>query len=456
MKIMIIGCGKVGTSLVRELSLEGHEVTVIDNRADRAKGIVGEYDVMGLVGSGMDHSLLQEGGIDQTDLFIAVTGNDELNLLCCLLARKLCENIQTIARVRSPEYSETIMDLQSDLGVSVIINPELAAAREVFKAISLPPTVSAETFSSDASEIYKLKIPKGSVLEGMAIKDIPHKLKSDILICMVERKDDLFIPDGEFILHEKDLISITGQPKKRMQFFKKIGIKSNNVHNVMVIGAGKLAFYLAKMLEKTNINLTLVDNNRATCEKMATFFPNATIIEGNGSDRELLADEGLENMDAFVSLTGIDEENIILSLYIRSIMPIKTITKINRISFDDVINALDLDTIINPKKLTSETIIRYVRAAEGGMGSNVETVHRLAQDRAEALEFYIREKSRATNIPLMNLKTRSDTLAALIVRDGKAILPRGTDEIRVGDSVIFITTHTGLCTLDDVLDEDVL
>lgn len=219
MKIMIIGCGKVGTSLVRELSLEGHEVTVIDNRADRAKGIVGEYDVMGLVGSGMDHSLLQEGGIDQTDLFIAVTGNDELNLLCCLLARKLCENIQTIARVRSPEYSETIMDLQSDLGVSVIINPELAAAREVFKAISLPPTVSAETFSSDASEIYKLKIPKGSVLEGMAIKDIPHKLKSDILICMVERKDDLFIPDGEFILHEKDLISITGQPKKRMQFF---------------------------------------------------------------------------------------------------------------------------------------------------------------------------------------------------------------------------------------------
>lgn len=453
---MIIGCGKVGTSLVRELSREGHDVTVIDNRAERAKGIVGDYDVLGLVGSGMDHQILEEGGIEEADLFIAVTGNDELNLLCCLLARKLGNDIQTIARVRSPEYSETIMDLQSDLGISLIINPELAAAREVYKAISLPPTVSAETFSSDASEIYKLKIPCGSVLEGMAIKDIPSKLKADILICMVERQDELYIPDGDFILHEKDLISITGQPKKRQQFFKKIGIKSSNVHNVMVIGAGKLAFYLAKMLDKTNIALTLVDNDRATCERMAAFFPKATVIEGNGSDREMLAEEGLDQMDAFVSLTGIDEENIILTLYIRSIMPIKTITKINRISFDDVINALDLDTIINPKKLTAETIIRYVRAAEGGLGSNVETVHRLAGDRAEALEFSVKEESAATGIPLMNLKTRNDTLAALIVRNGKPILPRGSDSIQVGDSVIFITTHPGLCKLDDVLDEEIL
>ncbi len=453
MKIMIIGCGKVGTSLVRELSREGHEVTVIDNRAERAKGIVGDYDVMGLVGSGMDHNVLQDAGIEDTDLFIAVTGNDELNLLCCLLARKLAGQVQTIARVRSPEYSQTIMDLQSDLGISMIINPELAAAREVFKAISLPPTVSAETFSSDASEIFKLKIPAGSVLEGMAIKDIASRLKADVLICMVERGDELYIPDGDFILHEKDLISVTGQPKKRMQFFRKIGIKSSPVHNVMVVGAGKLAFYLARMLEKTNINLILIDNNRETCEKMAAFFPKATVIEGNGSDADMLMEEGLEQMDAFVSLTGIDEENIILSLYIRSIMPIKTITKINRIKFDDVINALDLDTIINPKKLTSETIIRYVRAAEGGLGSNVETVHRLAQDRAEALEFAVKEHSKATDVPLMDLPTKADTLAALIVRDGKPILPRGSDQIRVGDSVIFITTKTGLCKLDDVLEE---
>lgn len=456
MKIVIVGCGKVGNALISDLSREGHDVTVIDNRAQKVKAAVRDSDVMGIHGSGMDHSVLEDAGIREADLFIAVTGNDELNLLCCLLARKLGQSLQTIARVRNPEYSDTITDLQSDLGISMIINPEYSAAREIFKAISLPPTVSAETFSTDSSEIYKLKIPTGSVLNEMPIKDIPSRLKGDILVCMVERGDDLIIPDGDFVLKEKDIISISGTPRKRDQFFRKIGIKSNSVNRVMVIGAGKVAYYLARMLKKTGIELTLVDNDPAVCEQMASWFPEAIVINGNGSDREMLEEEGLEQMDAFVSLTGIDEENIILSLYIRSIMPIKTITKINRISFDDVIGALDLDTIVNPKKLTAETIIRYVRAAEGGIGSNVETVHRLAQDRAEAIEFLIREDSKATNVPLMDLKTKRGTLAALIVRNKKPILPRGSDRLMVGDSVIFITTETGLCKLDDVLDDEAL
>lgn len=455
MKIVIVGCGKVGNNLVRVLSREGHEVSVIDNHPEKLKGIVADYDVMGIAGSGMDHEVLEEAGVPEADLFIAITGNDELNLLLCLLGRKLGA-AQTIARVRSPEYSAVLNHLQSDLGVSMIINPEMAAATEIYRSLSLPPTVSAESFSNGSCEIYTMRIPAGSVLDGMPLRDIPSRLKADILVCIVERDNEVIIPAGDFVLKEKDLISITGPHHASRAFFKRIGIKSSPVHNVMAIGAGKICFYLAQMLAKTNISLTMVENDPAVCEKMAGLFPDATIILGNGSDQEMLVEEGLEDMDAFVSLTGIDEENIILSLYIQQLMNIKTITKINRIKFDEMLAGLNLDTIVNPKKLTADSIVRYARAAEGGLGSNVETVHHLAQDRVEALEFHIRKPGRICNVPLMNLNLKKGTLCALIIRDGKAILPRGSDSLKVGDQVIVVTTEEGLCSLDDILDEDSL
>lgn len=450
MKIIIIGCGKVGRSAAAALSAENHDVVVVDNRPERIFNLANELDVLAVAGGGLSHDTLQEAGVSEADLVIALTGHDELNLLCCLLAGKLGAS-HTIARVRNPEYTQYFHNLSMDLGIDLIINPEMEAAREIFRSLSLPYGVSSEALSVKNAEIFKLKIHPDSVLCNMPVKDIPARLKSDILVGIVERGDQTFIPDGEFVLQARDTISIVGSVHNIHAFFSKIRLHANKIRNVMVVGAGKVAYYLANMLKQTHMQLTMIESNLATCEHMAETFPEFTIIHGNGSDEDLLIDEGLRDMDVFVSLTGIDEENIILSLYASSTAGIKTITKINRIAFDNVIAAMDLDTIVNPKKLTLERIIKYVRAAAGGVGSNVESVHQLAGNTAEGLEFNITRESEVTNVPLAKLKLKPGILVAMILRRGKAILPRGNDTIQVGDHVILVTTHKGLCDIEQIL-----
>lgn len=454
MNIVIVGCGKVGSSLTRELSREGHDITVVDTKPQKVSQLVQENDVMGLVGNGIVPEIQLDAGIDQADVVIATTSNDELNLLCCLLARKLSGGCATIARVHNPEYSGAVEYLQNEMGISMIINPELEAARAIGRVLRLPSVISVDTFSKGLAEILRVKIQPDSGLANMPVKDIPARLKSDILVCVVERGGKAYIPDGDFILKAKDVISIAGQPANTSDFFRKIGIRKQPIHSIMIIGAGKLSFYLGKQLDRSRVDVTMIESKPETCDIMAQEFPEFTIVHGDGSDQNLLIEEGLDEMDAFISLTGIDEENIFLSLYARGRTGIKTITKINRIRFDEVINSLDLDTIINPKSIAAEMIIRYVRALANATGSNVETVNRLASDQVEAIEFNIRKDSRATGIPLQSLNLKPGVLVALIQRGGQVILPRGSDELLEDDTVIIVTSHTGFTDIDDILEKN--
>lgn len=452
MNIVIIGCGKVGRKLAADLSEENHDVTVVDVRPNMVKRLANELDIMAIRGNGIDHETLDDAGVANADLLISVTGNDELNLLCCLLAKRMNPKLQTAARVRNPEYTDYVQDLRRDLSINLIVNPELTAAREIFRSITLPNGVSSEAFSSGSPMIYSFRIQPGSILDNLMIRDIHPKLRNHLLVCFVERDDKAFIPDGDFVLKERDIISVAGDPNILHGFFDHVGIKHNRIKNVMVVGAGRVGFYLARMLENTRMNLTIIESDQAVCEEMAEKIPNATIIYGNGSDQALLHEEGLDEMDAFIALTGIDEENIILSLYARSAAGIKTITKINRIAFDEVINTMDLDTIVNPKQLTAEVIIRYVRALSAGLNSNVETVHKLAHDQVESLEFRIREQEPYTNIPLQDLPVKPGVLVAMIIRKKRLIVPKGYDELKAGDKVIIVTTKKGVCDLSELID----
>lgn len=450
MQIIIVGCGKVGAVLTEQLSQEGNNVTVIDQNRDRVEQMVNEYDVMGYVGSGTSYEMQVEAGVEKADLLIAVTGSDELNLFCCLIAKK-AGNCQTIARVRNPEYSDEVHYIKEELGLAMIINPELAAAAEIARVLRFPSAINVETFAKGRVEILKFRVKPDSVLCNMEVQEITTKLKSDILVCVVERGEEAFIPSGDFVLQEKDVVSIAGEPQKTLDFFKKINIKVNPVKDIMMIGGGRLSFYLAKILLGDGVNVKIVEKDAASCDLLCQKLPGATIIHGDGSDKELLLEEGLDSVDSFAALTGMDEENVFLSLYAKSKAKMKTVTKINRISFDEVINGLDLDTVIYPKNVTAEYIIRYARAMANTVGSNVETMYRLAGNKVEALSFIIRENAPVLNIPLAELNLRDGILLAAIQRDRKIIIPRGNDSMQEGDTVVIVTTIAGLHDIGNIL-----
>lgn len=450
MNIIIVGCGKVGAVLTEQLSKEGNSVTVIDTNAARVEKMVNEHDVMGYIGSGVSYETQLEAGVEKADLLIAVTGSDELNLLCCLFAKK-AGNCQTIARVRNPEYSEEVHFIKEELGLAMIINPELAAAAEIARVLRLPSAINVEVFAKGKVEILKFRVKPDSVLCNMAVQEIPGKLHSDILVCVVERGDETYIPSGDFVLQEKDVISIAGEPQKTMEFFRKIHIKVNPVKDIMIVGGGRLSYYLSRILIGTGVEVKIVEKNLENCNLLCQKIPEATVIHGDGSDKVLLLEEGLDQMDAFAALTGMDEENVFLSLYAKSKARMKTVTKINKISFDEVINNLDLDTVVYPKNITAEYIIRYARAMANSLGSNVETMYRLAGDKVEALSFIIRKNAPVVNIPLMNLNLKEGILLVAIERDGRVIVPRGSDSMQVGDTVILVTTITGLQDISNIL-----
>ena len=450
MNIIIVGCGKVGAVLTEQLSKEGNSVTVIDTNAARVEQMVNEHDVMGYIGSGVSYETQLEAGVEKADLLIAVTGSDELNLLCCLFAKK-AGNCQTIARVRNPEYSEEVHFIKEELGLAMIINPELAAAAEIARVLRLPSAINVEVFAKGKVEILKFRVKPDSVLCNMAVQEIPGKLHSDILVCVVERGDETYIPSGDFVLQEKDVISIAGEPQKTMEFFRKIHIKVNPVKDIMIVGGGRLSYYLSRILIGTGVEVKIVEKNLENCNLLCQKIPEATVIHGDGSDKVLLLEEGLDQMDAFAALTGMDEENVFLSLYAKSKARMKTVTKINKISFDEVINNLDLDTVVYPKNITAEYIIRYARAMANSLGSNVETMYRLAGDKVEALSFIIRKNAPVVNIPLMNLNLKEGILLVAIERDGRVIVPRGSYSMQVGDTVILVTTITGLQDISNIL-----
>ena len=442
MNIIIAGCGKVGRALAEQLSREKHDITVIDRKPEAIQQITNIADVRGVVGNGASFEIQMDAGIDTADLMIAVTDADEVNLLCCLIAKK-AGGCQTIARVRNPVYHHEIHHIKDELGLSMVINPEWAAAMEMARLLRFPSAIDIDTFANGRIELLRFQLEEQNPLCNNKIKDLHMLSRCEVLICIVERGKEVLIPSGEVELKVGDMISVVASPVNASRFFKTIGIETNQVKNTMIIGGGKISFYLAKRLLEMGIQVKIIEKDRDACERLCEILPKAMIINGDGTDRELLAEEGLAKAEGFAALTNMDEENVMLALYAKSMSKAKKITKINRNTFDTIISSLNIGSLIYPKHITSETILQYVRAMQNSIGSNVETLYRLVDGNAEALEFVIKGKSEVTDIPLQELQLKPHILVCAINRKGKIIIPKGQDCIQEGDSVVIITKDCG-------------
>lgn len=450
MKIIIIGCGKVGFALAEGLTQENHDVTIVDSSAERLQDVTEELDAMSIVGNGSSINTLLEAGAADTDLIIAVTGSDELNLLCCLIAKKQWD-CHTVARVRNPIYNKEIELIKESLGISMIINPELAASAEIARLLRFPSAIRIDTFAKGRVELLKFRIKPEFHLDQISIAELPHKVKCDILVAGIERGENAHIPNGNFVLQNGDLLSIIASPKNAAAFFHNIGLKTNQVKNCMIIGGGTIAVYLARQLLEMKIRVVIIEKDPKRCLELSEYLPEAVIIRGDGTSRKLLMEENIEGVEAFVALTNMDEENIMLSLFAREHSRAKLITKVNRMSFDNILDQLDLGSIIYPKYITADYILRYIRAMQNSIGSNVETLYHILDNKAEALEFCIQENSPVVDIPLKDLQLKNNLLLGCIHRKGKVIIPRGNDTIQVGDTVIVVTTQKGLDDIQDIL-----
>ena len=451
MNIIIAGCGKVGQKIAQHLHSELiHNITVIDVRPNAVQDLANQTDVMGVVGSVISTDVMEEAGIKTADILIAVTGSDELNMLACLLAKKLGK-CQTIARVRKPEYAKVLKLFREELSLALVINPEQAAASEMARSLRLPSAIQIDTFAKSRVEIFKFCVPDDSVLNNLKVQDIVAKLNCDVLVCGVERGDETFIPGGSFTIKSGDLLSILTPIHAEAQFFKKIGLKSDAVKDTMIVGGGETAYYLASKLCDSGVKVKIIEKDEKRCDELCQLLPKATIINGDGTDNNLLLEEGIETVDSFVSLINIDEENVLLSLYAKSVNNGKVITKINRIAYDKVIEKMDLGTTVYPKNITSENIIKFVRAKNNSMGSKIESMHYIIGGKAEALEFRIKENSPILGKRIDKLELKENLLIACITRNNKVKIPRGSDEFMVGDTVIIVTLHSGFDDLGDIL-----
>lgn len=450
MRIVIVGCGKVGTTLVEHLSAEGHDIVAIDNNQAILDNISNIYDVLGIYGNGASYTVQQEAEVSKADLLIATTNFDELNMLCCLTAKKLGAG-NTIARIRSPEYSDQMIFLRDELGLSMHINPEFAAATEIFRILRFPSAQKIETFANGRIEIVDVKVSESSGISGNKLKDFNRIQKVKALICAVQRGDEVVIPDGEFLLQVGDRVSLIGSPEQVEKLFENLGNLRKKISSVMIIGASRIGYYLARMLISTGASVKIIDNDERRTRIISENLPKATVILGDGTDLELLHEEGIENVDALVALTGVDEENIIISMYATSLKVSKVVAKVNRSGIFALADTLGIDSIVSPKLITANMILRYVRAMQNTLGSNVETLYKIIGGRAEALEFLVRKAPGVVNIPLKELKTKPNLIVAGIIRGKQTIIPNGEDSIKVGDRVVVVTTNAKLDDLSDIL-----
>ena len=419
MRIIIVGCGKVGSALAEQLSAEGHELTLIDLSERRLEKLTNRLDLTAVAGSGTSYQVLLEAGVQDTDLVIAVTAHDEINLLSCLTARK-ASGCHAIARVRDPQYVADLGFIRDELGISMAINPELSTARVVSRLMRFPSAIGVSTFARGRIELLDIRIPAESRLDGMAVCEVNPLLRTNVLLCMVRRGETTYIPKGDFILHTGDDVTVIIPPKEQKLFFDQVGVPSMPI--------------------KTGISVKIIENRLERCEFLSEKLPAATVIHGDGTDRELLDEEGLSSCGAFVSLTGMDEENILLSMHAGRHSKARLFTK-------EVISHLPIGTIIRPKQTTAELIGQYTRAMQNSMGSNVETLHQLGG--AEALEFRV-AAHHLTGVPLQDMPIRPDVLLCCINRKGRRIIPRGRDELQEGDTVIVVSTRQGMNDLQDI------
>lgn len=451
MKIVIVGCGKVGRNIAEELAKEKHELVLVDSDSEIVQDVSTSLDVIGVVGDAASLSTLQEAGVDKADILLAITSKDEVNMLCCLFARKANPYIKTIARVRNPVYSKEIQYIKEELGLTLIINPEMATAREIARLIRFPAAMKVEHFSRGRVEFVSFSVPEGNPLANLKIGDIPRKFNSKVLIVGIERGDETFIPNGDKEVKALDKLSIVAQPSEMTKFFSSVGLLLNPIKSVLIVGGSDIAFYLCKSLEGSNIDVKIIDKNKERCEELADLLPDVSVVYADGSDNTVLLEEGLNTTEAFVSLTNVDEENVMLSLFARNKTDAKVITKVNRIAFDSVISNLDIGSVVYPKRITADNIIKYVRGLTASSSSNITSLYRILNNKGEVITFKVKKESNITNKALKDLALKDNLLVCTIIRNDNVITPSGNDEIKVGDIVLIATTNTGIETIEGIV-----
>ena len=451
MNITVVGCGKIGSIIIESLVAEGHDVTAVDNDPVLLDAVTNIHDVIGVCGNGVDCETLAEANIANADLFVAVTGSDEQNMLACFMASRMGAT-KTIARIRKPEYNDNSLKFMRDqLGIAMTINPERLAADEMYHLLRLPSAAKVETFSRRHFEIVELRLREQSPLVGVPLHELRTRIKAKFLICLVQREDNVYIPDGNFVLETGDRVGITAAPAEFHKLVRAIGQQQKQVRDVMILGGSRTAYYLAKRLIAAGVDVHIIESDRALCEELCDALPQAVIINEDGAQQEVLMQEGLQNMDAFVTLTGMDEENILLSIFAASQNVSRVVSKVNRDELGHLAERLGLDCVVSPRKLIADVLVQYARALENSRDSSIETLYKLMDDQAEAAEFLVGEDSRVVNCPLKDLTLKPNILIAGMIRNRTPIIPSGDDMILPGDHVVVMATGRRLQELSDIL-----
>ena len=450
MKIAVIGDGKVGRTIIEHMSREGHEIVVIDNNPKVIDQIVDLFDVMGICGSGTSYDTLKEAGVKKADVVIATTPSDEINLLSCVVAKSIGAK-STIARVRSHEYSKQVELMSQQLDISMIVNPESEAATEILNIINFPEANKVETFRKEKLEIVELFISESSLLVGLSLSSLHAKFPVEMLIGIVQRNGEVIIPNGSFVLEAKDKIHVVASRANIKSFLNKLGLEEMKLKDILIIGGGKISYYLAQHLLKAKYKVKIIENNYNRCLELSDLLPQATIIYGDGTDQAILMDEGIKGIDAVVSLTGIDEENIIISMYAQKQEVKKVIAKINKTALSNILESVGVASVISPKDITADRILGYIRSTNNSRNSNIERLYKLAEGQVEAVEFVAKAKSKVIDKPIKELSLKQNTLIAAIIRGDEVFIPNGNSVIAEGDSVIIISKGRILYELNDIL-----
>lgn len=451
MKIVIIGLGTIGQAILKSIDSASHTITVIDRHKEKIEGVIERYDVFGVVGNGACREIQEEAGVANADLVIVLTRSDEVNILACLVAKGVGAK-NTIARVRNPEYRAQIIDMKESLGISMIVNPEKDTATEIFNLISLPSIAQIERFAKGRALLVEIVAEAGNMLIGETLISLGKKLKTKVLICAVQRENEVVIPSGNFAIQEGDRIYFTADANSLGAFLTEINLVRSPLKRVMIVGGSAIGFYLADSLSSKGYKVKLAEKDSKRAEELATLLPKVTVIEGDGTQHEILVEEGIEAMDAFVALTDIDEENMIVSMFANKMKVKKTITQIHGSNLYNMLGELGIKNTVSPSKIVADRILSYVRALDNTRGSNVLTLYRLVNDKVEALEFAVKKQSALYGKPLKDLSLKKNCLIACIIRGEQVIIPNGSSTIEVGDNVVVVTTHKNFDDLADIFD----
>lgn len=450
MKIVVVGDGKVGFAIAKQLNQEGHDITVVENKVNVLSSTMNQLDIVGVQGNGASLDTLLEARVPSSDLLIAATSTDEVNIICCLLAKKLGAR-HTIARIRNPEYNNTVRLIKDELGLSMSINPE-QAAREILRAIRFSNSIKVSSFAKGRIELAEVKVTENSPLLNMRVVDINRRFKAEVLFVTILRDGEVIIPNGNTVIYENDRLTLTGSATQLERFFIKIGILSDRtVNEVMIVGGGRITYYLTRMLLELGMAVKIIELNKDKCINLVEKFPQATVIHGDGTDHELLLSESLEEMDAFIALTDNDEENVIISMFAQSHGVTHVLPKVNRVSLGFLLDKLGLENSITPKFITANQIVQYVRAMQNTVGSNVESLIKLVDDKVEALEFRVRDNCRFIDVPIKDLNIRKGIIIAYITHKGVSKVATGDTRIQLSDTVIIISKVAGLRDINDLL-----